>query len=337
MVDELVTKIAEETELDEDEARDKIDQKSEEFSGLVSEEGAAHLVAREHGVNLSKDADKELKIESVVPGMNRVNLKAQVVRITDPNTFTRENDDGEEEEGVVQNLILGDETGTLRMSLWDDQTELTEKVDEGDNIQISNAYSKEGYRNDAELRIGDSTKIKRIGDDEIDDVQQETSSSGGSNSYERATIDTIVDENANYEVQGEVVQVYTNSPFYRVCPECETSLKEDDDYDCPDHGDVDAEYRLVLSTILDDGFGNIRCLFFRDQAKKLLEAEGEDFNGNTQKVEEHAEKIQGKRIIVRGRSQENDFFDAMEILVNEMETPSIEQQIDAKIEAIQDE
>ncbi|MDY6778613.1 MAG: DUF2240 family protein [Candidatus Nanohaloarchaea archaeon] len=331
MVDEIITKIAENTELDEDEVRTKVEEKADEFSGLVSEEGAAHLVAREHGLNLASETEKDLKVESVVPGMNRVNLKAQVVNITEPNTFER--DDGDQ--GKVQNLILGDETGTVRMSLWDEQTEVAEKIDEGDNIQISNGYTKEDNRGDPELRLGDSTKIKRIDDDEIQEVQQQNSSGGGN--YEKVHIDEIADENANYEFSGTVIQLYTDNPFYRVCPECGETLREDDDYTCDEHGDVEPEYRLALPAIIDDGFGNIRCVFFRDTAKKLLDAEDEEFQGNSRKVQDHAKKAAGKRVRVQGRAKYNDFFETIEVLVNDVETQDIEEAIRQKVEAMTDE
>lgn len=333
MVDELIQKIADESELDEDEVREKVEAKEEEFSGLVSDEGAAHLVAREHGVNIAKDVEKDLKIESLVPGMSRINIKAQVTDITDLNTFER--DDGDD--GKVRNLVLGDETGTVRMSLWDDQVDVAEKMDVGDNIEIANAYSREDNRGNPELRIGDDTKIKRIDDDAITDVEESSSSDSGGTEYTRASVDEITSENVNYEISGDVVQIYTKNPFYQTCPDCGDTLKKDNDYECPDHGDVEPEYNLALSAIIDDGFGNIRCVFFRNDAKELLEAEDEEFQGNSRKVQDHAEKVLGTRIRVKGRSQRNDFFDAMELIVNESERPDIQDEIHNTIEAIQDE
>ncbi len=329
MIDRLVEKIGEETELEEDDIRAKIEEKEEEFSGLVSEEGAAHLVAKEHGVNLAKDVDKELKIDSVVPGMSNVNIKSKVVDITPINTFTR--DDGDD--GKVRNIVLGDETGTLRMSLWDEQTDVAEKIDVGDNVQIANAYSREDNQGNAELRIGDSTQIKRIDEDEIGEVKQ-TRRSGGGNSYEDVEIDEIMDENARYRVDGQIVQIYTKNPFYQVCPECGDTLKKDNDYECSEHGDVDPDYRIALPIILDDGFDNVRCVLFNDTAKKLLDAEDVDFDGDTEKMDEYADNAIGERIVVEGRSQHNDFFDTIELVVDDINKPSIDEQIQRKLEAI---
>ncbi|MFB6216603.1 MAG: replication factor A, partial [Candidatus Aenigmatarchaeota archaeon] len=123
MVEELVERISEESGEPEEEIR----------------EGAAHLVAREKGIELAEVGDKELKAENIVPGMNQVDLKCKVMDISEINTF--ENSDGEE--GKVRNVLLGDTTGTVRMTLWNDQVDLGEELEEGENIHIKGAYSRE--------------------------------------------------------------------------------------------------------------------------------------------------------------------------------------------------
>ncbi|MDY6789221.1 MAG: DUF2240 family protein [Candidatus Nanohaloarchaea archaeon] len=330
MTEEIVDKIADETELEKKDIEEKIEAKEEEFSGLVSEEGAAHLVAKEHGVELSKEEDRELKVENVLAGMNRVNLKAQVVGITSVNTFER--DDGSQ--GKVRNLVLGDETGTVRMSLWNDQLEVAEKLAEGDNIQIRGAYSREDNLGNPELRIGDSTKLKKIDSDEIKKVQKSRNSSS---SHTDAYTHQITEPGSSYKVSGEIVKIYADNPFYQVCPECGSSLKEDDDYECNEHGEVEPDYRIALPAILDDGFDNIRCVFFNDRARKLLDSEDVEFKGNSRKLQEHAKKAVGSRVTVKGRAQENDFFDRIELLVNNVEMPDVEEQIEKKIEVIQND
>ena len=54
MVDALVEKISEESGKDKDEIQERIEDKMKELSGLVSEEGAAHLIAKEEGVELTE-------------------------------------------------------------------------------------------------------------------------------------------------------------------------------------------------------------------------------------------------------------------------------------------
>ena len=329
MLDEIIDKIVEETGESEEDIRKEIENKEKEFQGLVSEEGAAHLIAKEKGVDIAKKVDKELKVESIVPGMSSVNLKAKIVDITDINTFTR--DDGDD--GKVRNLVLGDETGTLRMSLWDEQTDVADKLDKGDVIEISNAYSKEDNRGNSELRIGNSTKIKRLDKDDIGEVK----TSGGRSSYKKTRVNMLMNENEYREVSGEIVQIYTKSPFYRRCPECDGALRKENDYECEEHGEVSAVYKIALPVILDDGFGNIRCIVFNDTAKKLLGAENIEFDGDVEKLKKYAEEALGKRVSVKGKTQYNDFFNSLEIVVNEVSLPETKEIIESKLEAIKSE
>lgn len=314
MVDELIEKISDESGTDEDELRERIADKVEELSGLVSEEGAAHLIAREEGVELSEAEQAELTVDNIVPGMNRVDLKCKVVDISDVNTFER---DGDEEDGRVRNVVLGDATGTVRLTLWDDQVEVGDKVDEGDSIHITGAYSRQDNRGNVELRVGDSTQIGMLDEDigEVKDVR----GGGSSGGHQRATITDVMNENVNYAIQGTVLEIYADNPFYKACPECRKKVEEDGGaWTCAEHGDVEPNDTLILSAIVDDGYGNIRTVYFRDLAKKLLDAEDVEFDGDAELVQERAETVKGRDVLVKGRSRFNDFFDRMEIIADDI-------------------
>lgn len=329
MVDTLIEKISEESGTDEDEIRERIEDKMKEMAGLVSEEGAAHLIAKEEGVELAEAVEKELKVENIVPGMRRVDVKAKVVEITDINTFER--NDGEE--GKVRNLVLGDDTGTIRMSLWDEQTDVAEKVDEEDSIHITGAYTREDNRGNAELRIGSDTQMEML-DEDIGDVKMTQRSSSGGN-HERVNIGEAMNENMNYEIAGTVVELYTDNPFYKACPECNKKVQEENgEYTCQEHGDVEVQYNLILSAIVDDGYGNIRAVFFRDRAKELLGAADEEFNGNTEKVKEKGKKVKGRDVVVKGRSRYNDFFNRIELIGNDVSFLDEQDMLAQKLEAM---
>jgi hypothetical protein len=73
----------------EAEVRKLIEEKQDELSGLVSEEGAAYIVARELGVNLLKAAKRQLKIKNLIPGLSSVELVGRVVSIFEPREWAR--------------------------------------------------------------------------------------------------------------------------------------------------------------------------------------------------------------------------------------------------------
>ncbi len=331
MVDELIEKISDESGTDADDIRERIQDKVEELSGLVSEEGAAHLIAREEGVELSEAEEAELTVDNVVPGMNRVDLKCKVVDISDINTFER---DGDEEDGKVRNIVLGDSTGTLRLTLWDDQVEVGEKMDEGDSIHITGAYSREDNRGNVELRVGDSTQIGML-DEDIGEVK-ETTGGGGAAEAERATVPEVMNENMNYTVHGTVLEIYADSPFYKACPECRKKVEDEDgDWVCGEHGTVEPDDTLILSAIVDDGYGNIRTVYFRDRAKELLDATDVEFDGDAELVQEHAERVKGRDVLVTGRARYNDFFNSMELIVNDLTVPDPGDRLDELLDTVE--
>ncbi|MDY6769797.1 MAG: OB-fold nucleic acid binding domain-containing protein [Candidatus Nanohaloarchaea archaeon] len=325
MVEDLVQTISEETGEAEEDIRDRITAKVEELSGLVSEEGAAHLVAREEGIELAEADEKELAVENIVPGMNRVDLKCKVADISDVNTFERDGGD----EGRVRNVLLGDETGTVRLTLWDDQVDIGEKIEEGDSIHVKGAYSRKDNRDNVELRVGDDTTIAMLEED-IGDVD---ASMGGGGGHRRVRTTEVMNENANYEVQGTLVELYTDDPFYTACPECQKKVEDEGDgWMCDEHGEVEPEDNLILSAIIDDGYGNLRTVFFRDRAEELLQAD--DVDGDAELVQERAADVKGAEIVVRGRSRYNDFFNRTELIGNEVEFKPDEEMLEEKLKAV---
>jgi len=68
-----------------------------------------------------------------------VNTTGMITGKTKVRTFTRKNGS----EGRVANFDLYDGTDTMRITMWDDQTENVDNFDIGDDIVIINGYTKE--------------------------------------------------------------------------------------------------------------------------------------------------------------------------------------------------
>lgn len=329
-VEDLIEKVVEESELSEDDLKEKIDEKMEEFEGLVSEEGAVHLVAKEHGIELAEEASEDLKIENIVPDMRKVVAKGRVLNISDMNTFER---DDEEEDGKVQNLLLGDDTGTIRVTLWDEQTEIAENVSEGDVIEMAGCYTVEDDRGNAELRLGDSATVKMADDQEqFENIENEASTT-------EVAVSEINAEGSSYRTKGMIMQVYTSNPFYRVDPDTGDTVREDDDGNfVTDDGDEieDPEGRLAVSGVIDDGTENIRCVFFGEQAREMLDVDEEtEKDMEVDAVEDAAEKVRGKEVEVEGRTRYNDYFGRIELLVNEMNEIRAEDEIENMLDILE--
>jgi len=94
------------------------------------------------------------RIKDLKAGMKKVNLKAKVLEIPKPNmVYTRFGT-----EAYVTNVLVGDETGTIRMNLWNQQINV---VSEGDMIKIDNGIVT-SFRGERQLRIGKHGRIRVI-------------------------------------------------------------------------------------------------------------------------------------------------------------------------------
>lgn len=87
-----------------------------------------------------------VRIRDLRTGMRQVNLKAKVLEIARPTVVFR----GFEYSASVANALIADETGTIKLCLWNKQID---SVSVGDTVQIENAHVSM-FRGERQLRIG---------------------------------------------------------------------------------------------------------------------------------------------------------------------------------------
>ncbi len=136
---------------------------------VVNEESAAMIVARELGIDLQQVSTRSRqKIEDISETDRNVILSAKVVHIGTVRTFARK-DSGE---GKVASVTVADETGQIRVALWDDMTRAVSEgaVSIGDIIQIRGAYVRKGMKDQLELNLGRTGGIKIFEEHEIEDL-----------------------------------------------------------------------------------------------------------------------------------------------------------------------
>ncbi|MBN1328543.1 MAG: DUF2240 family protein [Candidatus Heimdallarchaeota archaeon] len=160
--DEVVERIVSETNLSKDEVIKRINDKVDELGGLITLEGAAHIIARELEINLydSQQIQKlqPTKISELIDGMNNVTITAMIKHVYEPKSFSR--NDGTQ--GAVQNAQLVDKTGFCRLVLWDDQIRQFNDygISRGDIIRISGAFVKESkFDSVKELSLNSRSQI----------------------------------------------------------------------------------------------------------------------------------------------------------------------------------
>ncbi|MCK5626290.1 hypothetical protein KAI11_05490, partial [Candidatus Bathyarchaeota archaeon] len=82
-----------------------------------------------------------IKIDRLTPNMSDVDILGRVVNVGNPREFSRRSGGI----GRIGDLFLMDETGTIRLSLWDEQVDLLDKISLGDTILVGGAYTRERF------------------------------------------------------------------------------------------------------------------------------------------------------------------------------------------------
>jgi len=130
----------------------------EGYNGLeVSVDEAEVDEDAEIDVNLSGSTT----VESLTMGQSDVTLAGVVLDTERVRTFER--DDGSE--GRVANLALGDETGRVRVTLWDEKADRAEELDAGTVVEVVDGYVRE-RDGDLELHVGDRGAVEEL-DEEV--------------------------------------------------------------------------------------------------------------------------------------------------------------------------
>ncbi|MCJ7430224.1 hypothetical protein MUO83_03280 [Candidatus Bathyarchaeota archaeon] len=110
---------------------------------------------RRHLLKRSKGS-RSLPIGDLRTGMSHVNLKAKVLEIPRPKlVVTRFGN-----YASVANALIADETGTIKLCLWNEQIN---SISIGDTIQIENARTST-FRGERQLRIGKKGTLSNIED-----------------------------------------------------------------------------------------------------------------------------------------------------------------------------
>jgi len=110
-------------------------------------------VMRRHLIEKSKK-QQQLNIGDLHVGMKQVNLKAKVLEITKPIlVVTRFGNYAN-----VANALIADETGRIKLSLWNDQIS---SLTVGDIVQIADAHVSV-FRSERQLRIGKKGSVRVI-------------------------------------------------------------------------------------------------------------------------------------------------------------------------------
>jgi replication factor A1 len=152
---EIISKIlASRPDLSENELQRIIQEKRDNSGDFLTEEGATYMVANELGLDLSSGqvVTTDLKIKDLIVGANDITVVGQVIAVTPIRLFKRRDNS----EGSVARLVIADETGTIAVVLWDEQTNILSQkgISPSQVLKIAHGYMRAGLDGSPELNVG---------------------------------------------------------------------------------------------------------------------------------------------------------------------------------------
>jgi len=103
-----------------------------------------------------------MKVASLKPGLRNLDITVKIVNIGASRTIPSRRTG---KEHLVAEALVGDETGSVILTLWDDQIK---KFKAGDTIEIENGYTSI-FKGSLRLNTGRSGKIEKT-ENEISEV-----------------------------------------------------------------------------------------------------------------------------------------------------------------------
>lgn len=227
-----------------------VEDKKKELKGLISEEGALFVIARELGVDVKEEnkdllQDIDLNIADITENMKNINLTGRIKEIYNVNKFNKA-DGGT---GYVGSFLLHDKTGDIRIVLWDDNVNIfnEDNFEQNELIKIINGIAKKGKFSDKEIHISRFGKII-LSPDDVDYKK-----------YPKVKFELINvnDVNLNLKsisLEGKLIQISPIREFAR----------------------KSGEIGKVGSISLLDSTGSIRITFWNEDTEKLKDLQVND-------------------------------------------------------------
>ena len=246
-----IKKIIEETGLSKNEIQTLVEEKKEELKGLISEEGALFVIAKELGVDVASENQEllnevELNISDITVNMKNIVIVGRIKEIHRVNSFNKSNG----ETGYVGSFLLHDNTGDIRITLWDNHVSIfkDERFELNEIVKILNGTAKPGRNGDVEIHVGGYSKISLAPEDvdykKFPQIKEQ-----------RVTIKDINEDLGSISTEGKVMNRFPVKEFTR----------------------KDGQNGSLSSIILRDSTDKVRITFWNDDIEKIENVEVGDY------------------------------------------------------------
>ena len=189
----------------------------------------------------------------------------RVIEMFEPRTFER--DDGE---GLVRNIEIADDTGSVVVVLWNDDAR--KEFELGQALKIQNPRFRYNDRtNRVEANISGATTLLEPSESELEklpsfDELMELI-------FAPKTIESLLEDDTNVHITATIKEAGSDRTILVKCPNCNANVEEStEDYICDNCGYVfdEPKYTLMIPTTIEDDTGAIQATFFDNLAEELI-------------------------------------------------------------------
>ena len=300
---------------------------------------AARVEVNPPGVTVGELEPSRIRIGELEPGMDALEVMARVVEVAGPREFTRTDGSG----GKVATLVIGDQTGTTRASLWQEHAEEVRRMKAGDVVRLVNCYSTVGLFGQPEIHLGKQGELE-INPSVTEELPPADVLALAVSAPESVDIASLQKEGTRAQLRGTIVQVFHRRPLFDVCPSCGRSLGSvDTSLMCEECGKVvRPEHRVVLSFVIDDGTGNIRAVLFGRVAEKLLGMSAQQVFEQFKQARDLVELydkfgLTGREVVLAGTTRYDKYFGQLELRANDVQLPDPKKEARVLLEKIKAE
>lgn len=297
-MEQLVQKILDTGKITKTDLDEKVQAKLNSLGGLISEEGALHIIANELGVTTNTSPSSELKIKDVSAGMRSVNVLVKVLRKYELRTF------GPDGSGKVASAYVGDETGALRLTFWNDKTSWFDQIKEGDVLEIQQSYSREN-NNRVELHMGNASHCIINPEGKTVETQNNTPSE-----TPEKKLQDITENDTFVSITATIVQAY-DPRFFPIDPTTNKRVSDD-------ALTGKETFNYVMNIFLDDSTHNMRVSLWKEQIQQLLDMSDQEIiaiKDDLSKIEEIKTDLLGRIISARARVKKNEAYNNIELVL----------------------
>ena len=189
----------------------------------------------------------------------------RIIELNDVREFDRDNGDV----GHVRNIEIADDTGSIKVVLWNDDAK--KEYELGQPLKIQNPRLSLDMDNRIEANVSSVTTLLDPSESELEKLpsQEELMEMV----FVSKSIESLLEDDTNVHITADIREVTTDRNMLVKCPNCRASVEEsDDEYICDNCGHVfdEPNYTLMIPTRIGDESGEIQATFFDKLAEELI-------------------------------------------------------------------